>query len=191
MTTASANSSQCLQSPTQAQAPADGGQLSIERNQELPRKCKIRGLNRAFPGLERREYELGQNGEKSPPSANHTPKVKVKSSPLMEKLQASLAFDPAALLPAASPMSPGLKAMVLPFHSLPATPSSPGVRSRASEPKGCPSAPASLLEAAVCPVTIREKGQDPGFYRAQIAVVPLRQAGVQRTSDPGDAALTP
>ncbi|KAB1266322.1 CapZ-interacting protein [Camelus dromedarius] len=72
--------------------------------------------------------ELGQNGEKSPPSANHTPKVKVKSSPLMEKLQASLAFDPAALLPAASPMSPGLKAMVLPFHSLPATPSSPGVR---------------------------------------------------------------
>uniref|UniRef100_A0A8D1H223 RCSD domain containing 1 n=2 Tax=Sus scrofa TaxID=9823 RepID=A0A8D1H223_PIG len=76
--------------------------------------------------------------EKSPPTANHPPKMKVKSSPLIEKLQANLAFDPAALLPGASPKSPGLKAMVSPFHSPPSTPSSPGVRSRASEPEEPP-----------------------------------------------------
>ncbi|KAB1260592.1 CapZ-interacting protein [Camelus dromedarius] len=85
------------------------------------------------------KVELGQNGEeKSPPNANHPPKIKVKSSPLIEKLQANLAFDPAALLPGASPKSPGLKAMVSPFHSPPSTPSSPGVRSRASEPEEVP-----------------------------------------------------
>ncbi|XP_073660793.1 capZ-interacting protein isoform X5 [Tursiops truncatus] len=83
--------------------------------------------------------ELGQNGEeKSPPNASHPPKVKVKSSPLIEKLQANLVFDPAALLPGASPKSPGLKAMVSPFHSPPSTPSSPGVWSRASEPEEVP-----------------------------------------------------
>ncbi|XP_007458204.1 PREDICTED: capZ-interacting protein [Lipotes vexillifer] len=83
--------------------------------------------------------ELGQNGEeKSPPSASHPPKVKVKSSPLIEKLQANLVFDPAALLPGASPKSPGLKAMVSPFHSPPSTPNSPGVWSRASEPEEVP-----------------------------------------------------
>ncbi|CAK6439845.1 unnamed protein product [Pipistrellus nathusii] len=75
--------------------------------------------------------------EKSP-HTSHLPKVKVKSSPLIEKLQANLAFDPAALLPGASPKSPGLKAMVSPFHSPPSTPSSPGVRSRASEPEEVP-----------------------------------------------------
>ncbi|MBV99135.1 CapZ-interacting protein, partial [Eschrichtius robustus] len=83
--------------------------------------------------------ELGQNGEeKSPPNANHRPKVKVKSSPLIEKLQASLTFDPAALLPGASPKSPGLKAMVSPFHSQLSIPSSPGVWSQASEPEEVP-----------------------------------------------------
>ncbi|XP_023375690.1 capZ-interacting protein [Pteropus vampyrus] len=76
--------------------------------------------------------------EKSPPSASQPPKVKVKSSPLIEKLQANLAFDPAALLPRASPRSPGLKAAVSPFHSPPSTPSSPGVRSRPSEPEKVP-----------------------------------------------------
>ncbi|XP_070318821.1 capZ-interacting protein isoform X1 [Odocoileus virginianus] len=85
------------------------------------------------------KVELGQNGEeKSLPSANQPPKVKVKSSPLIEKLQANLAFDPAALLPGASPKSPGFKAMVSPFHSPPSTPSSPGVRSRPSEPEEVP-----------------------------------------------------
>lgn len=85
------------------------------------------------------KVELGHNGEeKSPPNTSHLPKVKVKSSPLIEKLQANLAFDPAALLPGASPKSPGLKAMVSPFHSPPSTPSSPGVRSQASEPEEVP-----------------------------------------------------
>nr|XP_012639324.1 capZ-interacting protein isoform X3 [Microcebus murinus] len=85
------------------------------------------------------KVELGQNGEeKSPPNASHTPKIKVKSSPLIEKLQANLTFDPAALLPGASPKSPGLKAVVSPFHSPPSTPSSPGVRSRPSEAEEVP-----------------------------------------------------
>ncbi|XP_045153889.1 capZ-interacting protein [Echinops telfairi] len=83
--------------------------------------------------------ELGQNGEeKSAPNAGHPPKIKVKSSPLIEKLQANLVFDPTALLPGASPKSPGLKAAVSPFHSPPSTPSSPGGRSRASEPEEVP-----------------------------------------------------
>ncbi|XP_059002838.1 capZ-interacting protein isoform X2 [Mustela lutreola] len=83
------------------------------------------------------KVELGQNGEeKSPPSASHPPKIKVKSSPLIEKLQANLAFDPTALLPGASPKSPGLKAVVSPFQSPPSTPSSPGVRSQ--EPEDVP-----------------------------------------------------
>ncbi|KAG8515789.1 CapZ-interacting protein [Galemys pyrenaicus] len=85
------------------------------------------------------KVELGQNGEeKSPPNASHPPKIKVKSSPLIEKLQANLVFHPGALLPGASPKSPGLKAMVSPFHSPPSTPSSPGVQSRASEPEEVP-----------------------------------------------------
>lgn len=52
--------------------------------------------------------------------------------------QANLAFDPTALLPGASPKSPGLKAGGSPFQSPPSTPSSPGVRSRASEPEEVP-----------------------------------------------------
>lgn len=48
-------------------------------------------------------------------------------------LQANLAFAPAALLPGASPKSPGLKALVSPFSTPPSTPSSPGVQSQPSE----------------------------------------------------------
>lgn len=76
--------------------------------------------------------------EKSPSNASQPPKIKVKSSPLIEKLQANLVFHPGALLPGASPKSPGLKAMVSPFNSPPSTPSSPGVQSRASEPEEVP-----------------------------------------------------
>lgn len=76
--------------------------------------------------------------EKSPSSTGHPPKIKVKSSPLIEKLQANLAFDPAALLPGASPKSPGLKALVSPFHSPPSTPSSPGIRSHPGEAEEVP-----------------------------------------------------
>lgn len=48
-------------------------------------------------------------------------------------LQANLAFAPAALLPGASPKSPGLKALVSPFSTPPSTPSSPGIQSQPSE----------------------------------------------------------
>nr|XP_034971332.1 capZ-interacting protein isoform X1 [Zootoca vivipara] len=82
--------------------------------------------------LHTNKAELGQNGELKPsPNASHPLKVKVKSSPLIEKLQANLAFAPAALLPGASPKSPGLKVMVSPFNSPPSTPVSP--KSQSSE----------------------------------------------------------
>ncbi|XP_074122614.1 capZ-interacting protein isoform X2 [Sminthopsis crassicaudata] len=85
------------------------------------------------------KIEMSQNGEEKPsPNACHPPKIKVKNSPLIEKLQANLAFDPAALLPGASPKSPGLKAIVSPFNSPPSTPNSPGVRSRCSESEELP-----------------------------------------------------
>ncbi|NXI58902.1 CPZIP protein, partial [Chloroceryle aenea] len=78
--------------------------------------------------------ETSDNDEqKSSPNACPIPKVKVKSSPMIEKLQANLAFAPAALLPGASPKSPGLKALVSPFGTPPSTPSSPGIQSQPSE----------------------------------------------------------
>ncbi|XP_062983677.1 capZ-interacting protein isoform X2 [Elgaria multicarinata webbii] len=68
--------------------------------------------------------DLGQNGELKPsPNTSHPVRVKIKSSPMIEKLQANLAFSPASLLPGASPKSPGLK--VSPFSSPPSTPISP------------------------------------------------------------------
>ncbi|ERE72528.1 capZ-interacting protein [Cricetulus griseus] len=85
-----------------------------------------------------RKPASARHDEKSPSSTSHPPKIKVKSSPLIEKLQANLAFDPAALLPGASPKSPGLKAMVSPFHSPPSTPSSPGIRSQPGEAEEVP-----------------------------------------------------
>ncbi|NXX53819.1 CPZIP protein, partial [Scopus umbretta] len=78
--------------------------------------------------------ETSDNGEqKRSPNACPIPKVKVKSSPMIEKLQANLAFAPAALLPGASPKSPGVKALVSPFGTPPSTPSSPGIQSQPSE----------------------------------------------------------
>ncbi|XP_051498129.1 capZ-interacting protein [Apus apus] len=78
--------------------------------------------------------ETSDNDEqKRSPNACPMPKVKVKSSPMIEKLQANLAFAPAALLPGASPKSPGLKALVSPFSTPPSTPSSPGVQSQSGE----------------------------------------------------------
>ncbi|XP_065532536.1 capZ-interacting protein [Lathamus discolor] len=78
--------------------------------------------------------ETSDNDEqRQSPNACPVPKVKVKSSPMIEKLQATLAFAPAALLPAASPKSPGLKALVSPFSTASSTPSSPGVQSQPSE----------------------------------------------------------
>ncbi|XP_063275424.1 capZ-interacting protein isoform X2 [Prinia subflava] len=71
--------------------------------------------------------------EKRSPNACPIPKVKVKSSPMIEKLQANLAFAPAALLPGVSPKSPGLKVLVSPFSTPPSTPTSPGTQSQPSE----------------------------------------------------------
>ncbi|ELK29888.1 CapZ-interacting protein [Myotis davidii] len=120
----------CQERPTETNANVD--------NSASPSVAQLAGRFREQAAAAK-EVELGQNGEeKSPPSTSHLPKVKVKSSPLIEKLQANLAFDPAALLPGASPKSPGLKATVSPFHSPPSTPSSPSVRSRASEPEEVP-----------------------------------------------------
>ncbi|NWJ05468.1 CPZIP protein, partial [Crypturellus undulatus] len=83
--------------------------------------------------------ETSQNNEQKPsPNTCPMPKVKVKSSPMIEKLQANLAFAPAALLPGTSPKSPGLKVMVSPFSTPPSTPTSPGIQSQPSEPKETP-----------------------------------------------------
>ncbi|NXW44262.1 CPZIP protein, partial [Nyctiprogne leucopyga] len=83
--------------------------------------------------------ETSDNDEqKRSPNACPIPKVKVKSSPMIEKLQANLAFAPAALLPGASPKSPGLKTLVSPFSTPPSTPSSPGIQSQPSEANETP-----------------------------------------------------
>ncbi|NXS77735.1 CPZIP protein, partial [Erpornis zantholeuca] len=78
--------------------------------------------------------ETSDNDEqKRSPNACPIPKVKVKSSPMIEKLQANLAFAPAALLPGVSPKSPGIKVLVSPFSTPPSTPTSPGTQSQPSE----------------------------------------------------------
>ncbi|NWI56254.1 CPZIP protein, partial [Calyptomena viridis] len=83
--------------------------------------------------------ETSDNDEqKRSPNACPIPKVKVKSSPMIEKLQANLAFAPAALLPGASPKSPGLKALVSPFSTPPSTPTSPGTQSQLNEASETP-----------------------------------------------------
>ncbi|XP_047927631.2 capZ-interacting protein isoform X3 [Anser cygnoides] len=83
--------------------------------------------------------ETSLNNEQKPsPNACPIPKVKVKSSPMIEKLQANLAFAPAALLPGASPKSPGLKVMVSPFSTPPSTPSSPGTQPQPGEASETP-----------------------------------------------------
>ncbi|NWU06744.1 CPZIP protein, partial [Cephalopterus ornatus] len=83
--------------------------------------------------------ETSDNDEqKRSPNACPLPKVKVKSSPMIEKLQANLAFSPAALLPGVSPKSPGLKALVSPFSTPPSTPSSPGTQTQPSEASETP-----------------------------------------------------
>ncbi|NXI86165.1 CPZIP protein, partial [Rhipidura dahli] len=78
--------------------------------------------------------ETSENDEqKQSPNACPIPKVKVKSSPMIEKLQANLAFSAAALLPGVSPKSPGMKVLVSPFSTPPSTPTSPGTQSQPSE----------------------------------------------------------
>ncbi|CAN2387764.1 WASH complex subunit CAP-Z interacting, partial [Pristimantis euphronides] len=79
------------------------------------------------------KLEFNNNGdEKVSAPQSQVPKVKVKSSPLIEKLQANLAFAPASLLPGPSPKSPGLKTMASPWSTPPSTPSSPSVQPHSS-----------------------------------------------------------
>ncbi|XP_061484008.1 capZ-interacting protein [Rhineura floridana] len=111
-------------------------QSSLSGKEMLPTKSTRRKPPCSLP-LHTHKTELGQNGELKPsPNASHPLKVKIKSSPLIEKLQANLAFAPAALLPGASPKSPGLKVMISPFSSPPSTPISP--QSHSSEPDETP-----------------------------------------------------
>ncbi|XP_077149851.1 capZ-interacting protein [Ranitomeya variabilis] len=83
--------------------------------------------------------EITNNGdEKLSPPQSQVPKIKVKSSPLIEKLQANLAFAPASLLPGPSPKSPGLKTMASPWGTPPSTPSSPSVQPHSSSAEESP-----------------------------------------------------
>ncbi|XP_056416916.1 capZ-interacting protein [Hyla sarda] len=85
------------------------------------------------------KVEVVNNGdEKLSPPQSQVPKVKVKSSPLIEKLQANLAFAPASLLPGTSPKSPGLKAMASPWSTPPSTPTSPGLQPHSSSAEESP-----------------------------------------------------
>ncbi|KAJ1112605.1 hypothetical protein NDU88_000867 [Pleurodeles waltl] len=80
--------------------------------------------------------ELGHNGEeKTAGNALHPQKNKVKSSPIIEKLQGNLMFPPP---PGRPPKSPGFKAMPSPFNSPPLTPDSPNRRSRYSDSDAVP-----------------------------------------------------
>uniref|UniRef100_UPI00398F72E4 capZ-interacting protein-like isoform X1 n=2 Tax=Pristiophorus japonicus TaxID=55135 RepID=UPI00398F72E4 len=84
--------------------------------------------------------ETDHNGDEKPSvndSSRH-PKLKLKtSSPLIEKLQATLLLSPTALLPGVGPKSP-LKSSFSPFASPVSTPDSPGARSQSSESDGGP-----------------------------------------------------
>ncbi|XP_077198366.1 capZ-interacting protein isoform X2 [Paroedura picta] len=110
----------------QDQPPVSGKEIPANKPTRRKPPCSLPlHVNRTEPGL---------NGDLKPsPNTSHPPKVKVKSSPMIEKLQANLAFAPASLLPGASPKSPGLKAIVSPFNSPPTTPSSPQIQSHANE----------------------------------------------------------
>ncbi|XP_054830400.1 capZ-interacting protein [Eublepharis macularius] len=115
----------------QDQPPLSGKEIPADKPARRKPPCSL--------PLHPHKTELGQNGELKPsPNASHPPRVKVKSSPMIEKLQANLAFAPASLLPGASPKSPGLKVMVSPFNSPATTPSSTQIQSHANESKETP-----------------------------------------------------
>ncbi|XP_053311473.1 capZ-interacting protein [Spea bombifrons] len=111
-----------------------GDQVNCPKKEAPPHKPTRRKPPCSLPLPTNKPESAQNNHEKVSPQAPHLPKIKVKSSPLIEKLQANLAFAPASLLPGAvSPKSPGLKVMASPFSSPPSTPSSPGGQSRFSE----------------------------------------------------------
>uniref|UniRef100_A0A8C5LI29 RCSD domain containing 1 n=1 Tax=Leptobrachium leishanense TaxID=445787 RepID=A0A8C5LI29_9ANUR len=116
-----------------------GNQLNSPKKEIPPHKPTRRKPPCSLP-LHTNKADGAQNAEeKVSPSAPQLPKIKVKSSPLIEKLQANLAFAPTPFLPGGgSPKSPGLKVMTSPFNSPPSTPSSPGMQSRSSETEEIP-----------------------------------------------------
>ncbi|KAI1903818.1 hypothetical protein AGOR_G00031120 [Albula goreensis] len=64
--------------------------------------------------LQAKKEGLEGDEEKSQIISPHPPKVKAKSSPLIEKLQANLALSPTG--PSPGPKSPGMKVPILPFE---------------------------------------------------------------------------
>ncbi|XP_053561830.1 capZ-interacting protein [Bombina bombina] len=110
-----------------------GDQKNCTKNQTPPYKPTRRKPPCSLPLHAHKPEVTHQDDGKVSPQVPQLPKVKVKSSPLIEKLQANLVFPPAALLPGGSPKSPGLKVMASPFNSPPSTPNSPGIQSRSSE----------------------------------------------------------
>ncbi|XP_070799826.1 capZ-interacting protein isoform X1 [Pituophis catenifer annectens] len=97
---------------------------------EVPAPKPVRRKPPCSLPLHTNKMELGQNGELKPsPNVSRPIRVKPKSSPLIEKMQANLALAPTSMLPGASPKSPGLKTMMSPFNSPPVTPVSPKTHS--------------------------------------------------------------
>ncbi|XP_075449735.1 capZ-interacting protein isoform X2 [Ascaphus truei] len=108
-----------------------GDQVNSTKKETPPHKPTRRKPPCSLP-LHKAEVTHNDD-EKGSSHGPQLPKSKVKSSPLIEKLQANLAFAPASLFPGGPPKSPGLKTMASPFSSPPSTPSSPGVHSHSSE----------------------------------------------------------
>lgn len=110
-------------------------QSSTAVHKEVPLPKPIRKKPPCSLPLPVVKAELGHNGEeKTAGNALHPQKNKVKSSPIIEKLQGNLMFPP----PGRSPRSPGYKVMPSPFNSPPLTPDSPNRRSRSSDSDAVP-----------------------------------------------------
>ncbi|XP_070606275.1 capZ-interacting protein [Erythrolamprus reginae] len=112
--------------PSVAQLAGKFQEQSSVSGKEVPAPKPARRKPPCSLPLITNKMELGQNGELKPSANTSRPiRIKHKSSPLIEKMQANLALAPTSMLPGASPKSPGLKAMVSPFNSPPVTPVSP------------------------------------------------------------------
>ncbi|KAM3837679.1 capZ-interacting protein isoform 2-T2 [Vipera latastei] len=109
--------------PSVAQLAGKFQEQSSVSGKEIPAPKPARRKPPCSLPLHTNKMELGQNGElKQSPNASRPIRIRPKSSPLIEKMQANLAFVPTSMLPGASPKSPGLKAMVSPFNSAPVSP---------------------------------------------------------------------
>uniref|UniRef100_A0A2D4I3P7 FAM21/CAPZIP domain-containing protein n=1 Tax=Micrurus lemniscatus lemniscatus TaxID=129467 RepID=A0A2D4I3P7_MICLE len=116
--------------PSVAQLAGKFQEQSSVSGKEVPAPKPARRKPPCSLALHTNKMELGQNGELKPsPNASRPIRIRPKSSPLIEKMQANLALAPTSMLPGASPKSPGLKSMVSPFNSLPVTPLSPKTHS--------------------------------------------------------------